>query len=187
MTVRTDSDQVVSFRELARRLNVSEKAVRNAVKSRRLVESVSSRAGRQVIVDVDLAIAEWQKNAPPKAVIRAARVRTNDAESAAAAKSADGSAIVDPIADSSYLRVWRDDEDDDRVLLMALMGDDVDSEDARDWFALGLTRRVAAELGLHLWIRAGGHLEDLPGMIRHRQRHELANALRAAADRVERG
>lgn len=71
--------QPVSNREMARRLGVDEKAVRKAIASGRFHESLGKDPrGRAVIVDAELAVVEWQRNAGKVPKGADADVRTAD-------------------------------------------------------------------------------------------------------------
>lgn len=163
------NDGSISFRELARRLRVSDKSVRKAVRFERLKDSIGlDDKGRRVVINPALAVEEWKANAPVRSLLRTAR-----------GESANESAAVT----LDDLRVNR--EADGTIVFACRMSGDPDSEDPEDWIGIPLTRDVAANLGLALWTRAGGHVEDLPGMKRQRDARELAAALRAAAARLE--
>jgi hypothetical protein len=157
--------EACSFRELARRLGVSDRAVRKAVRFDRLKRSV--REDRKGIADVALALVEWRENAGAQAARRSALKA--EAET------------LPPVS----LEDLAVDRQGDQVFLLCRVSGPPDSDDPGDFAALELSKDVAANLGLRLWIQAGGQLEDLPGMSRQREARELAAALRAAAARVE--
>jgi hypothetical protein len=170
--------KTVSIRELARRLKVSDKAVRNGIRNERLKESLGADAkGRPVVNDVDRAIEEWKSNAPPRSVLRKALSAPESA-----CESAPESATE---ARRRTLDDFRVDRDNGVMTLAINVSDAPDSEDPQDWFGIGMARDVAANLGLALWCRAGMQVEDLPGMKRHRPALELAATLRAASTRLE--
>jgi hypothetical protein len=166
----------VSIRELARRLSLSERAVRKGVQAGRLPNSVGRDGeGRPVVLDADAAVQEWHQNAPARSVMRTQAESARAPEPESAPESA-------PRLDD--LRVHRDG---DRVVLACNLGARPASEDPADWLALSLTPRLAATVGLALWTAAGGDLEQLPGLKRTHDTQLLAAALRRAAARLEAG
>jgi hypothetical protein len=91
----TDANEHISLRELARRLGVTDKAVRNAVASGRLRRSIGKDAkGWPVVVDPELATIEWKENAG-KPSARAAAEPARAAESAPSAPSPAQGELID--------------------------------------------------------------------------------------------
>ena len=60
-----DPMKPTSIRALARKLGVSHQAVSAAVKRGRIERSVAYIKGRPVIVNVPLALQEWERNRDP--------------------------------------------------------------------------------------------------------------------------
>lgn len=71
-----------SLRALARRLDVSLAAVQKAARNGRLARSLGRTKGRPVILDMDLAEAEWRESTT-RAAVRSGRLTAAEVEALA--------------------------------------------------------------------------------------------------------